>query len=362
MPHPSPLVLVVNAGSSSLKACLVASDGHRAWQDQRSWDAGNTAGIEALLDQWLTPALASWRGTIRQVVHRIVHGGETFTGPTPLTPAVVADLKDLISLAPLHNGPALRVIDWFAAQQEQGLDRLPQWACFDSGFHATMSEPARTYAIPAEWRAAGLRRFGFHGWNHRHVAETVAALQPGVRRLVSCHLGAGCSLCAVAVDPVSGPASVDTTMGFTPLEGLVMASRSGSVDPGLLLHQMRQGFSAEEIDRALNRSSGLLGLSALSGDMRTLRQAAKSGHRGARLALDVFLHRLLQGIGAMAASLGGVDAIALTGGIGEHDDELEVEMRERLSWLEPYALVRVPADEEGLMARQVSTRTHPNGA
>jgi acetate kinase len=173
------------------------------------------------------------------------------------------------------------------------------------------------------------------------VSEVVA-----VPRLISCHLGAGCSLAAVR-----NGLSIDTTMGFTPLEGLVMASRSGSVDPGLLLDRLRQGMSAAELDHALQHESGLRGLSELSGDMRNLRQAAAAGHTGAQLALEVFLHRLLQGIGAMAASLGGVDAIALSGGIGQNDLLLEQELRERLAWLPPFQLLRVAADEEGMAAR-----------
>jgi acetate kinase len=172
-----------------------------------------------------------------------------------------------------------------------------------------------------------------------------------VRRLISCHLGAGCSLCAIRIPPDGPPRSVDTTMGFTPLEGLVMASRSGSVDPGLLLHLLRQGVSASELDDTLNHHSGLLGLSELSGDMRELRLRAAEQHAGAQLAIAVFRHRLLQGIGAMAASLGGVDAIALTGGIGEHDQALATELEEALGWWPAVRWLRVPADEEGLMAR-----------
>jgi acetate kinase len=284
------------------------------------------------------------------VAHRIVHGGGDFSRPTRLTAAVLRRLEALVPLAPLHNGPALQAIAWLQGWLEgrPGANgaAIPQWACFDTGFHASLPEAAFTYALPADWRAQGLRRYGFHGLNHQHVAETVARLHPGARRVISCHLGAGCSLCAIAAGH-----SIDTTMGFTPLEGLVMASRSGSVDPGLLLHLLRQGVSAAELDRALNQASGLRGLSELSSDMRELRAAASSGHAGAALAIAVFRHRLLQGIGAMAASLGGVDVIALTGGIGEHDDALLEELRERLHWLQPLVLTRVAADEEGLMAR-----------
>jgi acetate kinase len=349
-------VLVVNAGSSSIKLVLCDRHGRRLWHEQRGWgvtaaQAGAAATeLQDLLRQWLFPLLAGAQPSPDLVIHRLVHGGARFTAPTALNAEVRSSLAELVPLAPLHNGPALEVIRWLEDQGETG--GLAQWACFDTAFHATLGEAAHTYAIPESWRQQGLRRFGFHGLNHQHVAETVAATEPEVRRLISCHLGAGCSLCAVAIAADGTACSVDTTMGFTPLEGLVMASRSGSVDPGLLLHLLREGHSGADLDQALNCQSGLLGLSGLSGDMRDLRQAAAAGHAGAQLAIAVFRHRLLQGIGAMAASLGGVDAIALTGGIGEHDQALGTELERELAWLEPLRWLRVPADEEGLMVRQ----------
>ncbi len=354
--HQAPSVLVVNAGSSSIKLVLCDREGRRLWQEQRRW--GVTAAqagaplspLEDLLQQWLQPLLADAHPSPYLVIHRLVHGGSCFSAPTALDAEVRRTLAELVPLAPLHNGPALAVIGWLA---DQGQPRgLAQWACFDTGFHATLGEVAYSYAIPAVWRQQGLRRYGFHGLNHQHVAETVASTKPEVRRLISCHLGAGCSLCAVAIPADGPPRSVDTTMGFTPLEGLVMASRSGSVDPGLLLHLLREGHSAAELDQALNRQSGLLGLSGLSGDMRDLRLAAATGHAGAQLAIAVFRHRLVQGIAAMAASLGGVDAIALSGGIGEHDQALAAELERELAWLAPLRWLRVPADEEGLMVRE----------
>ncbi len=350
-PPPSPSVLVVNTGSSSVKLALCDASGTRHWQEQRSWDATGATGLQGLLEQWLTPLLASWEPAPMLVAHRLVHGGDRFTAPTRLTDDVLAQLEQLVPLAPLHNGPALAAIRWLRAHGPAA-PHLEQWACFDTAFHASLSPAAYSYAIPADWRAQGLRRYGFHGLNHQHIGATVAHREPAVRRLISCHLGAGCSLCAITISADGIPRSIDTTMGFTPLEGLVMASRSGSVDPGLLLHLLRQGMSASELDRALNRESGLLGLSGLSGDMRELRQAAGDGHPGAKLAIAVFRHRLLQGIAAMAASLGGVDAIALTGGIGEHDDQLTSELEQALAWLGPVRWLRIPADEEGTMARQ----------
>ncbi|MEB3354181.1 MAG: acetate kinase [Cyanobacteriota bacterium] len=351
-------VLVVNAGSSSIKLALCDRKGRRLWQEQRSWGApgvvipatGGAAApeqsLEVLLGQWLAPLLRDIQPRADLVVHRLVHGGSRFTTPTALTAEVRGALAELVPLAPLHNGPALSVIQWLAEQLG-----LEQWACFDTAFHASLAEPAFTYAIPEAWRQQGLRRFGFHGLNHQHVGETAALTLRPPLRLISCHLGAGCSLCAIAIDSDGVPRSVDSTMGFTPLEGLVMASRSGSVDPGLLLHLLRSGVEASELDLALNRRSGLLGLSGLSGDMRELRRQAAAGHGGSQLAIAVFRHRLLQGIGAMAASLGGVDAIALTGGIGEHDECLAAELEKALAWLAPLQWLRVPADEEGLMVR-----------
>lgn len=344
-PPPAPpkgLVLVINAGSSSLKAALMSPEGSPLWRDQRPCDG--VGALEALLADWLRPALAPWRAAIRLVAHRVVHGGERFTAPCRLGPEEIDAIAALVPLAPLHNGPALAAIRWFAAREPA----WPQAAGFDTAFHRSLPEAASTYAIPAAWRDQGLRRYGFHGLNHQHVSEEVARRFPGRKplRLISCHLGAGCSLCAIG-----DGLSLDTTMGFTPLEGLVMASRSGSLDPGLLLHLLRQGLSPKALDQALNHQSGLLGLSGLSGSMQSLRLAAAGGHGGAQLAIAVFRHRLLQAIGAMAASLGGLDVIALSGGIGEHDTLLAQELRQALAWLDSFDLVVIPADEEGLLAR-----------
>lgn len=374
-------VLVLNAGSSSLKACVIDARGTCLWRDQRPWHpdvegaaevvangvaeaegqaaqtanavAGSPSGsLEAVLAEWLPAALEPWLDRLGLVGHRVVHGGERFVAPTRLTPLVLAELQALLPLAPLHNGPALWAIRWLGERWPQ----LEAWACFDTAFHADLPPAARTYALPEAWRANGQRRYGFHGLNHQHISEVVAA-QPWAAayrplRLISCHLGAGCSVAAIR-----DGRSIATTMGFTPLEGLVMARRSGSVDPGLLLHLLRLGVAPAELDRVLNGESGLLGLSGLSGDMRELRAGEASGHAGAALALAVFRFSLLQGIGAMAASLGGVDVIALTGGIGEHDGQLRVELVEALAWLGPCELIVVPADEEGQIARSCRLAT-----
>ncbi|MCX5950509.1 MAG: acetate kinase [Cyanobacteria bacterium] len=345
--------LVLNAGSSSLKARLLAADGQVLWQGRR--DGAIDVDAKDLWREWLEPALGPAIESLALVGHRVVHGGDRFVAPTRLTPEVLAELTDLVPLAPLHNGPSLRLMAALAAWRPQ----LPQWACFDTAFHRTLPEEARTYALPEAWRQQGLRRFGFHGLNHQHISEVMArhwAAQGrcGPLRLISCHLGAGCSLCAIAEGR-----SVATTMGFTPLDGLVMATRCGAIDPGLVLHQLRAGVDVADLENQLNTQSGLLGLSGWSADMAELRKIVVAGETatdggrwaGARRAIAVFRHSLLQGIGAMAASLGGVDGIAFSGGIGEHDGALRQEVIERLAWLQPLEVLVVPADEEGLIAR-----------
>lgn len=348
--RPAAAVLVVNAGSSSLKAALIGSDDVVLWRQQWSWQATAEPGApdspEAVLCSGIGPLLERRGDTLALVGHRVVHGGRRFTAPTRLEPQVLHELEDLVSLAPLHNAPALRVMRWLADR----LDAVPQWACFDTGFHSTLPAEAYTYALPAAWRELGLRRYGFHGLNHQHVSEVVQRLEgSGVSRplrLISCHLGAGCSLCAIR-----DGRSIATTMGYTPMEGLVMASRSGSIDPGVLLDLLRRGVSPEDLEQQLQAASGLLGLSGLSGSMRELRQAAATGHAGAELAIAVFCERLRQGIGAMAASLAGVDVIALSGGIGENDEQLQRDLSNELAWLGRFRLHVVPADEEGVIAR-----------
>jgi len=348
-------VLVLNVGSSSLKAALLepeaaaapAARSHALWQGQVA-----LPGPQALAEQlehWLAPALEPWWPRIRAVGHRVVHGGERFRTATRLTAATLQELEALNPLAPLHNPPALAAIHWLRRRRPA----LPQWACFDTAFHAGLPPEAYSYALPAAWRAGGCRRYGFHGLSHQHLADVAAQRwreqgRSGQPRLISCHLGAGCSLAAVR-----DGRSIDTSMGFTPLEGLVMARRSGSIDPGLLLHLQRRGLSLEELEHGLNRSSGLRGLSGLSGDWQELQAAAAAGHAGAQLALAVFRHRLLAGIGAMAASLGGVDLIGLTGGIGSHDTALLGDLQQALGWLGPLQWLQVDADEERLIARQV---------
>ncbi|MEN9768208.1 MAG: hypothetical protein RLZZ32_2168 [Cyanobacteriota bacterium] len=341
-------ILVLNLGSSSLKAALFETqDLALLWSAEQQHGPGQLA---ALLNDWLAPQLEPWWPQIAAAGHRMVHGGERFTAPTRLDESVQAALAELRELAPLHNPPALEAIQWLQQRQPQ----LPQWACFDTAFHASLPAEAYSYALPRSWREQGLRRFGFHGLNHQHISEWAQELwqSQGRRqplRLISCHLGAGCSLAAIREGR-----SIDTTMGFTPLEGLVMASRSGSIDPGLLLHQLNRGISPAQLEQVLHHESGLLGLSGLSSDWQDLQQAAAEGHAGAQLARAVFLHRLKGSIAAMAASLGGVDLIALSGGIGAHDQQLRSELETQLSWLGEVLWQQVPAEEERMIARLIS--------
>ena len=375
VPMDADRVLVLNAGSSSIKAAVLelGSDGNRTrlWQDQHDWTMPAPEGehpeliraVDACLANWLPAALAPWRGSLSLVAHRVVHGGERFNRACPIDADVRRGIAAVSPLAPLHNGVALTVIDWMETWLAPWQPGLSQWACFDTAFHTSLPAEQFTYALPAPWRQQGLRRYGFHGLNHQHVAETVSQLlgeegqdpsQVDGVRLISAHLGAGCSLCAIHQGR-----SVATTMGLTPLEGLVMGSRSGSVDPGLVLHLLQhQGLGAAELDHALNHRSGLLGLSELSSDMRQLRQAAANGHHGSQLAIAVFTARLLEGIGAMAAVLRGVDVIALSGGIGQNDEQLAHDLHQQLQWLAPFRLLQIPADEEGQMARQCLQQVH----
>ncbi|CAM3533815.1 acetate kinase [Deinococcus saxicola] len=254
------------------------------------------------------------RSEVRAVGHRVVHGGSRFSAPAPITPEVLEAIRDCVPLAPLHNPANIAGIE--AAMN--AFPGLPQVAVFDTAFHQTLPEVAYRYAVPEEWyRQHGVRRYGFHGISHAFVAgEAARVLNRPVSdlNLITAHLGNGCSVCAVA-----GGRSVDSSMGLTPLEGLVMGTRSGDVDPGLHDYLARvSGLTLTQITAALNRESGLLALSGLTNDMRELEEAGARGHVGARLAVEIFVYRLAQGIAAMAVALGRVDGLVFTGGIGEN--------------------------------------------
>ena len=312
-------VLVVNAGSSSLKMNVMEDGTSLAKHD-----------IPADRDGFDQDELVAFLNAteVDTVGHRVVHGGTAFTEPTVLDAGVLTTLRRLTNLAPLHQPKSLAGIDAVATARPG----LPTVACFDTAFHATLSEVAYTYAIPAEWRSRwNLRRFGFHGLSHayasRRAAEIVGQPAAGLR-VVVCHLGAGASLCAVA-----DGRSVDTTMGFTPLEGLVMATRSGSVDPGLVLWlQEHGGLSAAEVAAALEHESGLLALGA-DADMRALLPRAERGEAAANLAIDVYVHRLVAGVAAMTATLGGLDVLVFTGGVGENASAVRASAARKLAHL-----------------------------
>jgi acetate kinase len=307
-------VLVFNGGSSSLKASVYAigagdreaDPGKPVWKQECALDS--TADAPASL----LKSLGSTAG-IDAVGHRIVNGGKAFQEAARITPEVKSAIAGLAQVAPQHNRLEMAGIE--AAEKALG-PGVPQVAVFDSAFHAAMAPAAYVYPGPAAWLEEGIRRFGFHGISHRYVSRRAARLlnRPIEElKLITCHLGNGCSLAAVRFG-----ISVDTTMGFTPLEGIMMGTRSGSIDPGILVYLMRRnGYTADDMDRILNRESGLKGLCG-SGDMREVISAIGRGDRAASLALDVFSHRLCAGIGAMLASLGGLDGIVFTGGIGEN--------------------------------------------
>lgn len=304
-------VLVVNAGSSTLKLTLLdARDRILAAAELETHDSRADFST-------LTKALRSLLGEADAVGHRIVHGGERYREAVKVDDRVKRRLHELTDLAPLHQPKSLQAL---RAVSER-LPSLPAVACFDTAFHATLPAAAYTYALPARWREAlGLRRYGFHGLSHAWVARRAAELLGGQAtrlRIVSCHLGAGASLCAIRDGK-----SVDTTMGFTPLEGLVMATRSGSVDPGLLLWLTEhERLSAAELGDALEHESGLLGLCGTA-DMRKALARATAGEEVAKLALDVYVNRLRGAIATMAAAMDGLDVLAFTGGIGEHSSDI----------------------------------------
>jgi len=315
-------VLVVNAGSSTLKLTLLDEKDAVLAERELATPGAQIDAVE------LRDALNSNLNEADAVGHRVVHGGQRFREAIRIDSAVERQLRELVDLAPLHQPKSLAALDAVT----NALPDLPAVACFDTAFHSTMPAAATTYALPAQWRERwGLRRYGFHGLSHAWVARRAPEITGRDRhglRLVSCHLGAGASLCAI-----KDGRSIDTTMGFTPLEGLVMATRSGSVDPGMLLWLLEhEKLSAAELADAIEHRSGLLGLSG-SDDMREITRLAAAGEPSARLALDVYTHRLRAGIAAMSASLDGIDVLAFTGGVGEHSSVVRARAADGLGFL-----------------------------
>jgi acetate kinase len=297
------------------KLTVQNSGGKRVKEDAAVGADDRKASLEKLLQKlWQPPAQVIRDGSEVQVVgHRIVHGGPHLSEPAIITPEVKQAIKDVAAIAPLHNAVGLQGIEL----AEKLFPDVPQVAIFDTGFHRTLPVAAKVYPGPYEWYERGIRRYGFHGINHEYCAHRAAHLlnrDLAALKIVSCHLGNGCSLAAIDAGK-----SVDTTMGFTPLDGIMMGTRSGSVDPGILIHLMRtEGAGPKDLDETLNRCSGLLGISGVSGDMRDVLDAAAKADDRAKLAVDIFVHRLQAGIAAMAGSLGGMDVIVFTAGIGEN--------------------------------------------
>lgn len=352
-------ILVLNSGSSSQKSALyeigdnLPSDPPSPlWEGKIEWNgddarfrlrtsagASHDGAIKVSSRAEAVEHLLStlWNGNTRAVGsaaeievvgHRVVHGGPNYDEPTRLTAEVKAEIAKVSVFAPLHNRAELEGM----AIVEKLLGAVPQVAVFDTGFHRTLPPYAFVYPGPYRWLEEGIRRYGFHGINHQYCAERAAQLlrrDPSSLKVVTCHLGNGCSLAAIRAGK-----SVDTTMGFTPLEGLMMGTRSGSVDPGILTYLMRQHqLEPQWIDDLLNKESGLLGISGVSGDMREIVSLMKRGHSRAELAFDIFVHRLVAGIGSMVAVLRGMDALVFTAGIGENSPEVREAVCQSLTFL-----------------------------
>jgi len=363
-------ILVLNGGSSSQKSCLYQfkettlprTPPQPLWQAQVDWThhqgvaelkvktALGGALQEDIASQERLPVIARmletlWQGPtqviagpdqIQTVGHRVVHGGETYRASTLITPAVKAAIARLAMFAPIHNPVNLAGIE--ATEAILG-SAVPQVAVFDTAFHAQIPPAAYVYPGPYEWLSQGIRRYGFHGISHGYCAQRAAQIlgrSLADLRLIICHLGNGCSLAAVRDGH-----SIDTTMGFTPLEGLMMGTRSGSIDPGILIHLQRQfGYSTADLDHLLNRASGLQGISGISSDMRHIMAAIANHHERAQLALELYVHRLRFYMGAMLASLGGLDALVFTAGIGEHSPPV------RAAACQAFAFLGLELDED----------------
>jgi len=350
-------VLVLNAGSSSQKSGLYDLNEPLAiepldpvWEAQIDWTAqsgkavlkikANGTKLERTIESsdratdtlQMLKTLSEGETKVIQhthdidvVGHRIVHGGQHYRQSVWIDQSVKETIADLARFAPLHNPVNLQGIEAI----EQSLGNVPQVAVFDTAFHATLPAAASIYPIPYEWYEKGVQRYGFHGISHQYCANRAAQLlerELSELKLVTCHLGNGCSLAAI-----QNGQSIDTTMGFTPLEGLMMGSRSGSIDPGVVLYLMREGnYTIDEIEQILNKKSGLLGISGISSD---LRQVTNSQTKQSALAIETYIHRLQSGIGSMMASLGGLDALVFTAGVGENSAMIRSRACEAFRWL-----------------------------
>jgi acetate kinase len=355
-------ILVLNAGSSSQKSCLYEMTGDTLpqeplkplWEAKVDWThKQGFAEIEVKThtgkqlqeeipadsrDQVMARLLETLCNGSTQVIgqpseidlvgHRVVHGGQEYRESVVITEEVKQAIAHLATLAPAHNPVNLEGIEAI----EQHLGDITQVAVFDTAFHSHLPDAAAIYPGPYEWVEQGIRRYGFHGISHQYCAGRAARIlgqDLASMRLITCHLGNGCSLAAI-----KNGLSIDTTMGFTPLDGLMMGNRSGAVDPGILIHLLRQpDYSVEQLDNVLNRASGLRGISAISNDMRQIREAISQGNSRAQLAWDIYVHRLRSYIGAMVASLGGLDTLVFTAGVGENSPEIRAAACEAFAFL-----------------------------
>jgi acetate kinase len=381
------LILVLNAGSSSLKVAAFLRDSvvlragvermNQALSERKSWvvdpDGSSVARVpcpaidgssllRAVLDEL---AIRHPAHRVAAVGHRVVHGGDRFTNPVRVTPAVLSQLESLISLAPLHQPHNIAEIRTAIGI----LPDVPQVACFDTAFHSTMPWQERMLGLPRRYFDQGVKRYGFHGLSYESVAHRLAAIAPqaAAGRTIACHLGSGASLCALRAG-----VSIATTMSFTPLDGLLMSTRAGAIDPGVILHMLRhEQLTPDQIERLLDRESGLLGVSGISSDLRDL---LSSRAPEAAEAVELFCYRIVREIGAMTATLEGLDAIVFTGGIGENSPEVREKVCRQLAWLgveldstanlaggtilssvtSRVSVIRVPADEEAVIARQTA--------
>ena len=390
--------LVLNAGSSSLKFCVYRRPASAGWQLEArgqiegigsaprlsAKDASGAATAEHQLGADVNDgraaldALAAWlrshygSARVLGVGHRVVHGGARFTRPTLVTPEVLEELRALVPLAPLHQPHNLAAIEAVAKQ----LPGVPQVACFDTSFHRGQPAVAQLVPLPREIRSAGVQRYGFHGLSYEYIASVLPEVAPEIaeRRVIVAHLGSGASLCALKQRK-----SVDSTLGFTALDGLCMGTRPGALDPGVVLHLFQGlGLSAKEVEALLYKQSGLLGISGISNDMR---QLLASPEPDARLAVDYFVYRAAKEIGALAAMLGGIDALVFTAGIGENSPEIRARICAACAWLgiqlDPDANARagprisragavsawvIPTNEELMIARHTGALLGIGGA
>lgn len=353
-------ILILNAGSSSQKSRLYEILDHPSitpptplWAADVSWTQQKgmaelkiTANGQTITQALPTETLSNssepmlktlWSGKTQVITqstdidvvgHRVVHGGPQYYQSVLITPDVKANIQRLTSFAPLHNPANLKGIE----VAERILGTIPQVAVFDTAYHSHLPLETMIYPGPYSWFEQGIRRYGFHGISHQYCgcrAAQIVGRDIKSLRIVNCHLGNGCSLAAIRAGQ-----SIDTTMGFTPLEGLMMGTRSGSIDPSILLYLQREhGYSAAQLDQILNTESGLKGISGVSGDMRQVLQAIKEDNQRAKLALSMYVYRLRYFIGAMIASLGGIDILSFTGGVGEHSPEIRAKTCEAFSFL-----------------------------